>query len=446
MRITHVDAFQGGNKASGFVNNHFVTVFIFGLHEEGEAFMDSNRPQGWGGYKEKQNHLLIGLMSGTSLDGVDAALVSIQTDEKQDISKVTMEGFHYMPYSDDIREKLMALCSLETARLDELVVAHFGLSEWYAYSVEQLLQATGISAAQVDAICMHGQTIWHVSGTTPFPGPQGSLPVRASLQIGELSTVAERTGIPVVGNFRARDLAAGGEGAPLVSYADMVLFRDAQKGRVLQNIGGIANVTVIPAGARMEQVFAFDTGPGNMVIDEIIKIGTDGLQRYDEGGELAASGRASQELIQIFLADPYYKLLPPKSTGREVYGKSFVEQFRAEAAKRGLSFEDVVASATALTALTITDAYKQFVFPKAQINEVIVSGGGGHNKTLLQMVKQELPAEIRVTTTAEFGIPDDAKEAVAFAILGHETLMGKPSNVPSVTGATKPVVLGNLCF
>ncbi|MFM1651859.1 anhydro-N-acetylmuramic acid kinase [Brevibacillus sp. B_LB10_24] len=397
-------------------------------------------------YQAKRSHLLIGLMSGTSLDGVDAALVSIDTDEQKNISSVSLKGFHYVPYSDEIRERLMALCSVETARLDELTVAHYAVSEWYAHAVAQLLTTTGVSAKQVDAVCTHGQTVWHVADSTPFPGPNGMMPVRASLQIGELSVLAERTGIPVVGNFRARDLAAGGVGAPLVPYADMILFRDAKKGRLLQNIGGIANVTVIPAGAALEQVFAFDTGPGNMVIDAIVMLGTDGRQRFDDGGKIAAAGSVSRDLLESFLADPYYRLAPPKSTGREVYGKAFVEQFTGKAQKLGLSFEDTVASATALTALTIAGAYKQFVFPGMQAEEVIVSGGGAYNGTMLDMIRRELPQEISVTTSAEYGIPDDAKEAIAFAILGHETLMGRPSNVPSVTGASRPVVLGNLCF
>lgn len=408
--------------------------------------MRATQIEGWEAYKEKKRHLLIGLMSGTSLDGIDAALVRIETDERQHIADVSLKGFSYVPYSDEIRERLNALCRVETARLDDLVVAHYGLSEWYAYAVQRLLETTSSTAEEVDAICLHGQTVWHIAGSTMFPGPDGLLPVRASLQIGEISTLAERTGIPVVGNFRARDLAAGGEGAPMVPYADVILFRHRKKGRLLQNIGGIANVTVIPAGASLDQVLAFDTGPGNMVIDELVKLGTDGRQRYDEGGKIAAMGRVSDELVERFLADPYYLLQPPKSTGREVYGKAFAEQFRAEAAKRELSFEDAVASATALTAKTITAAYKQFVFPVASIEEVIVSGGGAHNQTLLQMIRHELPPGLQVTTTSQYGVPDDAKEAIAFAVLGHETLMGRPSNVPSVTGAARQVVLGNLCW
>lgn len=397
-------------------------------------------------YRDKQNHLLVGLMSGTSLDGVDAALVAITTDQQGEIRDVSFEDFYYLPYSQELRAVLMDLCRVETARVDQLTVAHYGLSEWYAHAVQQLLQQNNLSCDQVDAVCVHGQTVWHVAGSVMFPGPAGERAVRASLQIGELSTLAERLGLPVVGNFRARDLAAGGEGAPLVPYADLILFRDAEKGRLLQNIGGIANVTVIPASAKLTEVIAFDTGPGNMVIDELVQWETKGQQRYDEAGKIAASGEVSEKLLQTFLADPYYQLPPPKSTGREVYGRDFAIRFKAEAEKLGLSFADTIATATMLTAATIARAYQQFIFSQTNIAEVIVSGGGAHNHTLLQMLKQQLPASVSLLTTSEFGVPDDAKEAIAFAILGHETLMGRPSNVPTVTGASHQVILGNVCW
>lgn len=407
---------------------------------------DLNQPANLLDYRTKSEHLLIGLMSGTSLDGIDAALVAIRTDEQGEIADVTLRDFFYMPYSEDLREWVMTLCSVETARLDQLTAVHYGLSEWYAHAVEQLIKQANVTAEEVDAVCMHGQTIWHIAGRTPFPGPTGMTEVRASLQIGELSTLAERTGIPVVGNFRARDLAADGEGAPLVPYADYILFRDPQKGRLLQNIGGIANVTVLPAGESIEKVVAFDTGPGNMIMDQIVQVMTEGRLRYDAGGEIAASGTVSQELLDRLLQDPYYQIQPPKSTGREVYGKAFAQELLAQATQLGISQADLLATVTALTATSIANAYKQFVLPTTKVEEVIVSGGGAHNQILLRMLQDRLPAEITVTTTQQFGMPDDAKEAVAFAILGHETLMGRPSNVPSVTGAKRAVPLGNICF
>ncbi|MGG4461400.1 anhydro-N-acetylmuramic acid kinase [Brevibacillus porteri] len=397
-------------------------------------------------YRAKNEHVLIGLMSGTSLDGIDAALVAIRTDEQGEIEKVTLRDFFYMPYSDELREWVMNLCSVETARVDQLTAVHYGLSEWYAYAVQQLMQKAGVTTAEVDAVCMHGQTIWHIAGRTPFPGPQGMTEVRASLQIGELSTLAERTGIPVVGNFRARDLAADGEGAPLVPYADYILFRHPQKGRLLQNIGGIANVTLLPASAAIDQVVAFDTGPGNMIMDQIVQLMTNGQMRYDEGGKLAAGGTVSSVLLEKWLQDPYYQIKPPKSTGREVYGKAFAQELFQDADQLGISQTDLLATVTALTATTIANAYVQFVLPTTKVEEVIVSGGGAHNQTLLAMLQRQLPTGMNVMTAQQFGMPDDAKEAVAFAILGHETLMGRPSNVPSVTGAKRAVPLGNICF
>lgn len=405
-----------------------------------------NQPASLLDYRGKQDHMLIGLMSGTSLDGIDAALVVIRTDESGEIEQVSLQDFAYVPYSDEVREWVMNLCSLQTARLDLLTTAHYGLSEWYAYSVQRLIEKAGIQPADVDAVCTHGQTVWHIAGRTPFPGPNGMTEVRASLQIGDLSLLAERTGIPVVGNFRARDLAADGEGAPLVPYADYILFRDPVKGRLLQNIGGIANVTVLPAGKGIESVVAFDTGPGNMIIDQIIHVITNGRMRYDEGGQMASAGSVCEEMLGKLMQDPYYQLQPPKSTGREVYGKAFAQELISMAHQMGVSHEDLLATVTSLTATSIAQAYKQHVLPKTPIQEVIVSGGGAHNQTLLRMLRAQLPQEMAVMTTQQFGMPDDAKEAVAFAILGHETLMGRPSNVPSVTGAKRAVPLGNICF
>ncbi|RNB85994.1 anhydro-N-acetylmuramic acid kinase [Brevibacillus panacihumi] len=405
-----------------------------------------NQPASLLDYRRKSDHLLIGLMSGTSLDGIDAALVEIRTNASGEIEQASLREFTYLPYSDEVREYVLNLCSVESARIDQLTTAHYGLSEWYACVVEQLIKKAAIQAVDVDAICMHGQTVWHIAGRTPFPGPTGPTEVRASLQIGDLSLLAERTGIPVVGNFRARDLAADGEGAPLVPYADYILFRDLQKGRLLQNIGGIANVTILPAGADIEKVVAFDTGPGNMIIDQIVHLVTDGRMRYDEGGKWAATGQVCKEMLDRLLQDPYYQLQPPKSTGREVYGKAFAQELMAQAKQQGISDADLIATVTALTASTIAQAYIQHVLPHTKVEEVIVSGGGAHNQTLLRMLQEQLPAGMKVMTTQQFGMPDDAKEAVAFAILGHETLMGRPSNVPSVTGAKRAVPLGNICF
>jgi anhydro-N-acetylmuramic acid kinase len=291
---------------------------------------------------------------------------------------------------------------------------------------------------------MHGQTVWHAPVPRSFPGPEGAVAVKGTLQLGSGALLRERTGIPVIHDHRARDMAAGGEGAPLAPYIDALLFGSKSEGTIVQNVGGIGNATVIPAGASNDGVTAFDTGPGNMIIDALVIEGTKGRLRYDEGGALAAKGRPDKEIVARLMEDPYFARRPPKSTGREVYGAAFAKALAAEAAKRGLSFEDGLATATAFTAETIASAYKDFILPATRISRVLVAGGGALNATLLGMLRELLPEGIVVTTTASLGVPDQAREAMAFALIGHESLMGRPGNLPSVTGARSAVVLGSI--
>ena len=397
-------------------------------------------------YRDKKEHLLIGMMSGTSLDGIDTALVQISTDDSGSISDVQLKHFDYYPYTEELRQRILTISSNESAKLDEIVLAHYGLADWYGFAINKVLNDSGYRAEQIEAICNHGQTIWHAPAPQPFPGPAGELKVRSTLQIGSLSALAERTGIPVIGDFRARDIAAGGEGAPLVPYVDEVLFRHGKEGRILQNIGGIANATVLPPRGLRQEIIAYDTGPGNMVMDMLVQLYTGGQKYFDEQGQLAAAGKVNDDLLQLYLKDSYYKRKPPKSTGREMYTKAFIQQFLNHGLQRKLPFEDIMATATALTSKTITQSYTDFILPHYEISEVIVSGGGTRNKALMDMLRKDLPASITLSQAADHGIPDDAKEAVAFAILGHETLMGRPSNVPEVTGASRPVILGNICY
>ena len=397
-------------------------------------------------YRNKKEHLLIGMMSGTSLDGIDTALVHISTDDAGSINDVQLKHFDYYPYTEELRQRILAISSNESAKLDEVVLAHYGMSEWYGFAVNKVLNDSGYLAEQIDAICNHGQTIWHAPAPQSFPGPVCELQVRSTLQIGSLSALAERTGIPVIGDFRARDIAAGGEGAPLVPYVDEVLFQHDEEGRILQNIGGIANATVLPPRVLRQEIIAYDTGPGNMVMDMLVQLYTGGQKYFDEQGQLAAAGKVNDDLLQLYLKDSYYKRKPPKSTGREMYTKAFIQQFLNHGLQRKLPFEDIMATATALTSKTITQSYTDFILPHYEISEVIVSGGGTRNKALMDMLRKDLPASITLSQAADHGIPDDAKEAVAFAILGHETLMGRPSNVPEVTGASRPVILGNICY
>jgi len=395
-------------------------------------------------YAAKSEHLVIGLMSGTSLDGVDAALVRILTGESGAFASIDLVKHAYLPYSDELRDLVAALCSPSTARVDDLTYAHFGLAEWYARAVALVLEEAGLPASSIDVLSMHGQTVWHAPEPRSFPGPAGRVMVKGTLQLGAGAVLRERTGLPVIADHRARDMAAGGEGAPLAPYIDALLFGSKDEGVVVQNIGGIGNATVIPAGAANSRVFGFDTGPGNMVIDAVVAEGTKGASRYDEGGAIAARGTASAEIVSSLMRDPWLARRPPKSTGREVYGAAFAADLVAESKRRGLTFKDRVATATAFTAETIAAAVRDFVLPAAPVARLLVAGGGARNGTLLRMIGERLPEGIRVATTGEYGVPDEAREAMAFALIGHESLMGRPANLPAVTGASRAVVLGSL--
>lgn len=395
-------------------------------------------------YASRTEHLVIGIMSGTSLDGVDAALVRITTDPAGSVATVKLMAHAYLPYSEAMRTQVARLCSPETARIDDLTYVHFGLSEWYARSVELVLRQAGIGADAVDAISMHGQTVWHAPVPRAFPGPDGDMPVKGTLQLGSSAVVRERCGIPVISDLRSRDMAAGGEGAPLAPYIDALLFGSKTEGRIVQNIGGIGNATVLAPSAAQSDILAFDTGPGNMLIDAVVMAGTNEAERYDAEGHHGARGTVSEALVASLMHDEYFTRKPPKSTGREVYGQAFTREFLSNADYMGLSFEDKVATATAFTAESIAAAYRDFILPVTPIARVLVAGGGALNATLLRMLGQRLPAGIEVTTTAAFGVPDQAREAMAFAVLGHESLMGRPSNLPAVTGARGSVILGCL--
>lgn len=398
-------------------------------------------------YAAKADHAIIGLMSGTSLDGVDAAITLIRTGKDGAVESVRLAAHVYLPYSDAVRDVVSRLCTLDGARIDDLTYAHYGLSEWYAEAVAGVLAAAKVGAEAVDAVSMHGQTVWHAPVPRPFPGPKGELPVKGTLQLGSASVLRERTGLPVVSDLRARDMAAGGEGAPLAPYIDALLFGSEDEGRIVQNIGGIGNATVLPAGVRAsggEGIVAFDTGPGNMVMDAVVIAGTAGKARYDDGGAIAASGRADEAIVEELMKDPYFARRPPKSTGREVYGADFTASFLKRTKERGLSFADAAATATAFTAESIARSYRDFILPGTPVSAVLAAGGGALNPTLLRMIEARLPAGIKVRPSAEYGVPDQAREAMAFALIAHESLMGRPANLPSVTGARRPVVLGNL--
>ncbi len=363
---------------------------------------------------------VVGLMSGTSCDGVDAAVVEV---ERRDRMRVRTLATWSRPYTQEERQALLRLSSPQ-ATVEDVCRQNFQIGERLAEAALEALSRAALKPREVHLVASHGHTAWHVPG-------------HSTLQLGEAAVVAERTGLPVVSNFRARDVAAGGQGAPLVPYLDWLLFLHPQRNRAVQNLGGIGNVTWIPAGGDPEQVVAFDTGPGNMVIDGVVALLTGA--RYDDGGELAAEGTPHRALVYELLQDPYFAQPPPKSTGREVFGASYAEALVARARSLGVSDQDVVATATYLTARTVADSYR-FV---GRVDEVLLSGGGVHNKTLVRWI-QDLLAPIPVRTVAEEGVDPDFKEAVAFAVLGALTAWGLVGNLPSATGARRAVILGDL--
>jgi anhydro-N-acetylmuramic acid kinase len=381
--------------------------------------------------------LVIGLISGTSADGVDAALVRI--DGSAQGSRLRVLAFHTLPFPAGMREAILQASDPGTGTVDLLCRLNVALGEVFAAAALEVSRRAGISIGAVDLIGSHGQTVQHL----PEPFPLGGYAVRATLQLGEPTVIAERTGVMTVADFRPRDLAAGGQGAPLTPYGHYLLFRDGAHSRVVHNIGGISNVTVLPAAGALEDVLAFDTGPGNMPIDAVVERLTAGREVFDKDGGRARRGRVHQPLVDGLLAHPFLRRSPPKSTGREAFGGGYVDSVMARGLELGLSDDDLVATLTAFTVATIVQAYRRFILPRYAPVETILCGGGSRNSLLTAWLRQELP-EIVWRVCDDFGISADALEAVIFAVLAHETVCGHPTNVPSATGAKRPVVLGKV--
>lgn len=379
----------------------------------------------------KKRLRVAGLMSGTSADGVDVAIVDV-TGRRVDL--VAFDMFAYRPA---LRRAVLSLCRPDSARLEDICHYNHVLGEVFAEALVKLCRRSAVTLGSIDLIGSHGQTIFHQPEGRRYRGRT----VRSTLQIGEPSVIAQRTGITTVADFRPRDMAAGGQGAPLVPYADFMLFQDRRRSRAVQNIGGIANVTFLPRRGRLEDVVAFDTGPGNMVIDGVMRVITAGKRHYDRNGALAAKGRVDETLLDELLRHPFLRRRPPKSTGREEFGQAYCDALCRRAKKRRLSDPDTVATATALTAASIAGAYHQFL-PEMP-DEMVLAGGGAHNTTLVRMLRDRL-GDVRMRCTDEFGISVDAREAVAFALLAVATVRGVANNVPSATGAAEPVILGKI--
>ena len=386
--------------------------------------------------------IVAGIMSGTSADGVDVALCRIRPATRAgDPPRIHFLGMKSRAYPKAVRSEVLALGAGEPRGAAQIGRLNWRLGALYAECVSEASEELGVRPTLIGC---HGQTIHHESAPTQYLGAR----VRSTWQIGEASAISERMQCPVVSDFRPADLAAGGQGAPLVPMLDWCLFRSRKVSRVMQNLGGIGNLTVLPVGARIDELIAFDTGPANMVIDQVMAslFG----RSFDRNGTVASRGRVLEELVTRTLRDRYFSAPPPKSCGREQFGAEFTSRFIADCRDLGASSADCVATATALTAQSIIDAYRRFVAPSlaASANapvELCVGGGGAKNLALIKMLSDGLATfHTELRTVEELGIPSQAKEAVAFALLAWLTWNGLPGNVPSATGAARPVVLGKI--
>lgn len=373
-------------------------------------------------------------MSGTSADGIDVALVAVSRASGN--TRLKLLGHSSSPYPAQVRDAVLKAMNADRASVADLARLNFLLGELYA---DAILRTQTKFKIKAELVGCHGQTLYHQGTPAPFLGKK----LAVTWQTGEGAVIAARTGVPVVSDFRPADMAAGGKGAPLVPYLDYLLYRDKRVGRIALNLGGIANLTAIPAGAAPEKVIAFDTGPGNMVIDALAErlFG----QGYDRNGAIAASGQVDEEVASHYLRKPFFRARPPKTAGREEFGREFAREFISRfSAKRK---RDAVATATALTVRSIAQAIERFAFSRGKFSELVASGGGTRNPTLMAWLANEAAGlGLKLRTADEFGIPSEAKEAVAFAVLAFETWNRRPSNVPSATGAWRPAVLGKIAY
>jgi anhydro-N-acetylmuramic acid kinase len=378
-------------------------------------------------------------MSGTSADGIDVALVRVLGRGFKVRSKLRFEllKHKHFPYPKKVQQAVLHAMNAANIGVAELSRLNFLLGELYAEAVNKARQQTGVGP--VELVGCHGQTIYHQGEAAAYLGKK----IACTWQTGEGAVLAERLGVPVVSDFRPADMAAGGKGAPLVPFLDYAVFRDQRRGRIVQNIGGIANLTAIPAAATPEQVMAFDTGPGNMVMDQLMQMVFD--QPYDRNGRVAAHGKIIQPVLEEMLRNPFFRLKPPKTTGREEFGREYARKFLQRCGKADRP--DVIATAAALTVSSIMQSLQSFVLKQNEYSDYVISGGGAKNKTLVQMLARACaPLNLKLSHSDEFGVPTQAKEAIAFALLAYQTWHRQPSNVPSATGAKKAAVLGKISY
>ncbi len=377
---------------------------------------------------------ILGLMSGTSADGIDAALTEI---DKQEGFSIKLLHHAHIPWSPIISDEIIFACKAN-APVQRIVALNSLLGEHFANAAMQVALDSSIPLTEIDAIASHGQTIWH----QPEPFEVGGSQARGTLQIGEPAIIAARTGCTVISDFRSADMAWGGQGAPLVPFADFALFASPNETRCIQNLGGISNVTYLPAGGSLEDIIAFDIGPCNMLLDFVVRTAWRG-KAFDEGGKLALQGKADTEYTASLQNLSYFSQKPPKSTGREQFGVEWCSVIYDSIRHRGNKGRDILATCCEFIAMTIANAYRDFLPRDDQLKTVILGGGGVKNHRLMNALKDYLPG-LQIKTHSDFGVPNEAKEAMAFALLGYETLHGRPSNVPSATGAHRSAVLGKI--
>lgn len=400
-------------------------------------------------HRPERARLVLGLMSGTSTDGIDVALVRIADGRDNFIAdgkdndgpRAKLENFVTFPLPADVRAAVLRVAEGTRTSSGEISQLNFRMGQLFAQAVLRACRKFRVSPERISLIGSHGQTVYHQGRPSRFLGAR----VASTLQIGEPALIAAETGIITVGDFRPADIAVGGEGAPLVPFADFLLYRDPGRGRAALNIGGIANVTVIPRAARPQDIFAFDIGPGNMVLDGLVRHFTHGRYTHDHDAQMAARGRFLPELLDSLLADPYFRRPPPKTAGREQYGAPYVRRILSWGGRRRAKPADLVRTATVLTALSVVDALRRWVLPRTHLTQLIVAGGGSHNPLIMAQLSAAL-SEITVITSDSLGIPVNAKEAFAFALLANETVRRRPANLPGATGARQPAILGKICY
>jgi len=383
--------------------------------------------------------LVMGMMSGTSADGIDVALAEVSGAPPKVQMRLMAHASRRMP--DVLRKEVLRIAEGAACSSGDISQLNFRLGMAFADAAVSACKEFRVSLSRVKVIGSHGQTIFHQGRPVEFLGRRTA----STLQIGEPAVIAVQTGIPTVGDFRVADMAAGGQGAPLVPYADYLLYRDEKIGRVSLNLGGIGNLTVLPAGAKPSQVVAFDSGPGNMLMDALVWHFTKKKQRFDRGARLARQGQTNEKVLRELLRDPYLRLGPPKSTGREYYGRAYFQELLRMGKKHGASPNDLIRTTTEFTVASVVNALKRFVLRKTKVQQLIVSGGGAKNSLIMAQLTAAL-SPVEVLASSKLGVPEEAKEAYAFALLAYETWHRRTGNLPSATGAEKAVVLGKVCF